>query len=647
MVIRTLSFLHAASTFFLLLPPLSTPTTFLSRIVALFSFSLLFPPSKTSSEHRLPVKDLLKPGTNTLALRIHPAILEAFKRNAAYPYAVPYLELQSIAPYNFLRKPASDFGWDWGPAFAPSGIYGSVKLQAYSSGVLTGAGVRQQHHRSADGGAGAGDSVALHFDAYVEAPAAGEQGTLTVRGPEGKGWDATVAVRLPARGLNVVPATVVVPAGSFDLWWPVGYGAQPLYGFTVSYAKDAVADSATTLARRIGFRTVELKREPLHNGQEGAESFFFSVNGVPVYAKGTNMIPLDIFSSKTTAADLRFLVKQTVDANMNMLRVWGGGLYPNDALYDACDEAGVLLWQEAMFACSMYPRDPAFLSEVSKEISFQARRLNWHASLAIWGGNNEVETAMGWYEPSRSNKDLYSNDYSALFVGTVRAALRGVSSDVIFVDSSPSKVWMGWGGGFFVMDLESRGEEEGGGGREFLFPRERERESALRRRQHSNNKNSPPLLLSLFKIIKKKQGALVSTPDMYVKKWGDAGNAKSGDVHFYTTVDNALNTSTFPRAKFVSEFGFQSFPSWQAVKKYSEPQDWSYLSPLSTFLQRHPGDTEDMMKQMDLHYEVRVCFFHFFLLLLLLLLVFPPASSPCSPRASSPRSCSSAAASVD
>lgn len=91
---------------------------------------------------------------------------------------------------------------------------------------------------------------------------------------------------------------------------------------------------------------------------------------------------------------------------------------------------------------------------------------------------------------------------------------------------------------------------------------------------------------------------------MYVKKWGDAGNSKSGDVHFYTTVDNALNTSTFPRAKFVSEFGFQSFPSWQAVRKYSEPQDWSYLSPLSTFLQRHPGDTEDMMKQMESHYQV-------------------------------------------
>ena len=152
------------------------------------------------------------------------------------------------------------------------------------------------------------------------------------------------------------------------------------------------------------------------------------------------MIPLDIFSSKTTPADLRFLVKQTVDANMNLLRVWGGGLYPQDALYDACDEAGVLLWQEAMFACSMYPRDPRFLAEVSKEVAFQARRLNWHASLAIWGGNNEVETAMGWYEPSRTNKDLYSNDYSALFVGAVRSALQGVSSDVIFVDSSPSKV---------------------------------------------------------------------------------------------------------------------------------------------------------------------------------------------------------------
>lgn len=563
----------------------------LSHSLTQLSLSLSLPrlplPSILSpSEHRLPVKDLLKPGTNTLAIRIQPAILEAFKRSAAYPYAVPYLELQSVAPYNFIRKPASDFGWDWGPAFAPSGIYGSVKVVAYSSGLLTGAGIRQQHHAVAvDGSASSpppssSDAVTLHFDAYIEAPTAGEKGTLTIRGPEGKGWDATAAVRLPAQGLNVVPLAVAVPAGTFDLWWPVGYGAQPLYGFNVTYAKDGeAAESAasTPLARRVGFRTVELRREPLHNGQEGSESFFFAVNGVPVYAKGTNMIPLDIFSSKTTPADLRFLVKQTVDANMNMLRVWGGGLYPHDALYDACDESGVLLWQEAMFACSMYPRDPRFLAEVSKEVAYQARRLNWHASLAIWGGNNEVETAMGWYEPSRNNKDLYANDYSALFVNTVRAALQGVSSDVIFVDSSPSKVGRG-SFSFFGFFLESR--------------------------KGRNNKQKTHLSSPPIPQTKKHQGALVNTPDIYVKKWGDAGNSKSGDVHFYTTVDNALNTSTFPRAKFVSEFGFQSFPSWQAVKKYSEPQDWSYLSPLSTFLQRHPGDTEDMMKQMESHYQV-------------------------------------------
>jgi len=558
-------------------------------------------PKKKRSEHRLPVKDLLKPGPNTLAIRIQPAILEAFKRSAAYPYAVPYLELQSVAPYNFLRKPASDFGWDWGPAFAPSGIYGGVKLVAYSSGLLTGAGIRQQHH-TVEGV----DSVTLHFDAYIESPSAeGEKGTLTIKGPDGKGWDAVAAVKLPAKGLNVVPVAVVVPGGTFDLWWPVGYGAQPLYNFNVTYAKDATPDSSTTLARRVGFRTIELKREPLHNGQEGSESFFFSVNGVPVYAKGTNMIPLDIFSSKTTPEDLRFLVKQTVDANMNMLRVWGGGLYPQDALYDACDESGVLLWQEAMFACSMYPRDPAFLAEVSKEVAYQARRLNWHASLAIWGGNNEVETAMGWYEPSRNNKDLYSNDYSALFVGSVRSALQGVSPDVIFVDSSPSKVrillfcfwrwsWRKRSEREREREREKREKEESATGKERRRKREKERE------------NSPFFLpfFPSFQTHYHSQGAVVSTPDMYVKKWGDAGNSKSGDVHFYTTVDNALNTSTFPRAKFVSEFGFQSFPSWQAVKKYSEPQDWSYLSPLSTFLQRHPGDTEDMMKQMESHYQV-------------------------------------------
>jgi len=278
-------------------------------------------------------------------------------------------------------------------------------------------------------------------------------------------------------------------------------------------------------------------REPLKGGVEG-ETFYFAVNGVPIYSKGTNMIPLHIFAAKTTAADLKAMVDATVAANMNMIRVWGGGLYPADAFYDACDEAGLLVWQEAMFACAMYPRDPAFLSEVRQEVAHQARRLNYHASMAVWGGNNEVEASLGWYDASRANRELYSNDYTALFVDTVRDALLSVSPSITYLDSSPSK------------------------------------------------------------------GSVASGPDFYVKRWGDVGDWKRGDVHFYTTTDNALNVSTFPRAKFVSEFGFQSFPSWSVYKGVSEPQDWSYEAPMTVFRQRHPGDTEDMLKQMATHYQV-------------------------------------------
>ena len=310
------------------------------------------------SEHRISVKHRVTEGSNSVAFVIYPAILESFARNASYPYPAPILTYQVVAPYNFLRKPASDFGWDWGPAYAPSGVYGSVDLVAYTAGVLTGASAHQAH-------APDGSWVALTFDAYVEAAAAGETGVVSVDGP----WSASVDATLATAGLNVVPVTVNVTA-PFDLWWPVGYGAQPLYDFTVTYtptagagagAPDAhppppVAESAkeamraagvksfqkkggaaaaaavtpafapSSVKRRIGLRTIELVRDALTNAE--GEAFYFSVNGVPIFAKGSNMIPLHIFASKTTPADLREMVQASVDANMNMLRVWGGGLYP-------------------------------------------------------------------------------------------------------------------------------------------------------------------------------------------------------------------------------------------------------------------------------------------------------------------------------
>lgn len=289
------------------------------------------PPLLPHSEHRLHVKPHLRPGPNTLAITIAPAILEAFARNATYPYAAPILTYQSVAPYNFLRKPASDFRWDWGPAFAPSGIYGGVKVEGYSTGQLTGASIAQHHGATPDAG-----PVTLTVDAFVEMPVAGEKGTLTVAGA----WSASAPVVLPSTGLTTLRVNITVPP-PYDLWWPVGYGAQPLYNISVTYAPSD-GSTPSSVARRVGLRAISLVRTPLGPGAgRDGDSFHFEVNGVPIFAKGSNMIPLHIFASKTAPADLRAMVDDSVAANMNMLRVWGGGLYPQDAFYDACDEKGM------------------------------------------------------------------------------------------------------------------------------------------------------------------------------------------------------------------------------------------------------------------------------------------------------------------
>ena len=497
--------------------------------------------------HRVALKDVLVPGRNEITFVFASAITEATARNASSPYWIPALTEAQAAPFNWLRKPASDFGWDWGPAFAPAGIYGDVQLVGYSDAHLVGCNVRQEHAEvpAADAKAAPGQKVTLTFDAVLQAVAPGEGGTLTVTpsSPNASpAWTVTGTVKAARSGANIVSLAIDLPPGSYEKWWPVGYGAQPLYTFDVVYTPSAAPEAATALSRRVGIRTVELVRDPIpvaDVGGDGGETFFFKVNSVPIYAKGTNMIPIHIVASRTTAADLVGMVKASVAANMNMIRVWGGGLYPADAFYSACDEAGVLVWQEFMAACALYPRDPAFAEEVRKEVTYQARRLNHHASLAIWGGNNEIEASFGWFTPSRANERLYVADYTALFVDVVRSALRAVDSGTAFVDTSPSK------------------------------------------------------------------GVIVNDGSDYVKRWGDVADWRRGDVHFYTVTDDALNVTTFPRAKFVSEFGFQSFASWEAVKgDLAGPGDWSHNATAIEFRQRHPGNTAALNTAMGRHYQV-------------------------------------------
>ena len=307
-------------------------------------------PTTHHSKHRVYIKKVLKPGENELTFVIRSAIKEANARNASSPYAIPAIMEAQVAQFNWLRKPASDFGWDWGPAFAPQGIYGEVSIVGYSDAHLVGANVRQTW--AADR-----KSVTLTFDAVLQASKRGEEGVLTVV-PASAGanpkWAATGAVVTERAGTNVVSLDVKL-SKPFDIWWPVGYGAQPLYKFDVVYEPVGAPTSTTALSRKIGLRTIDLVRKPIPSsafgGGEPGETMYFKVNGVPIYAKGTNMIPDDIFASRTTPANLRSLVNASVDANMNMIRVWGGGLYPLDDFYDACDEKGRRGERVGWFVC--------------------------------------------------------------------------------------------------------------------------------------------------------------------------------------------------------------------------------------------------------------------------------------------------------
>lgn len=144
------------------------------------------------------------------------------------------------------------------------------------------------------------------------------------------------------------------------------------------------------------------------------------MNGVNIFAKGSNWIPADSFEDRVTKNVLEFLLQSAADTNMNMIRVWGGGIYQSEEFYDICDRLGLMIWQDMMFACAMYPRDNEFLTTVRAEIDYQVARLSHHPSIAVWSGNNENEGALHWYQEINENPFLYVEDYCVLYTDTVR-----------------------------------------------------------------------------------------------------------------------------------------------------------------------------------------------------------------------------------
>jgi beta-mannosidase len=323
--------------------------------------------------YRWDVTDVLKAGENEMHVTFASTVETMLEAQADEPLIGPS---QSIPGGAHVRKAPCQFGWDWGPQLPPVGIWKPVRLEAHTTARLENVHVRQQHQEDGEVTVRTALNLERWHDADLKAVCRIEAPDGTIIRTEGA---------LPGRSTS---GELMVTIEDPDLWWPNGYGSQPLYEVEVT-----LLEQDQTLDRRafqLGLRTLELRREPDAFGT----SFTFWINGVPIFAKGANWIPADSFPTRLTRSHLDRLLQSAAEANMNMLRVWGGGLYESDDFYELCDAYGLLVWQDFTFACSIYPTDGAFFDNVQVEARQNIRRLRHHASLALWCGNNEME--WGW-----------------------------------------------------------------------------------------------------------------------------------------------------------------------------------------------------------------------------------------------------------
>ncbi|MBB5869452.1 beta-mannosidase [Allocatelliglobosispora scoriae] len=325
--------------------------------------------------YRFDLRPAVQPGRNTLAVEFASAYAHAERMRALVgdrPGA--YDE-----PYQYIRKMACNFGWDWGPTLVTAGIWRAIGLHAWSVARIS----RVRPHATFDG-PDALVEVHVELDRATEEPV-----TVTVTTGETGG---TVAV---APGATT--AVVTLRIADAQRWWPVGYGAQPLHRLQVSLsgADGVLLDD---WSRSIGLREVRVETAPDEHGSP----FTLHVNDVPIFVKGVNWIPDDAFADRVTRDRLARRFDQAIAANVNFLRVWGGGVYESEDFYELADERGLLVGQDFLFACAAYPEEEPFASEVAAEARDNVDRLAHHPSLVLWTGNNENIWGFhdwGWQEP--------------------------------------------------------------------------------------------------------------------------------------------------------------------------------------------------------------------------------------------------------
>ncbi|XP_052427782.1 beta-mannosidase [Carassius gibelio] len=471
------------------------------------------------------VTGMLKDEGNVLQVWIMSAVTYASQRSNAHteyrvPPDCPPPVQKGECHVNFIRKAQSSFSWDWGPSFPTLGIWKGVHLEVFNtSRVLsyTSNPKYDSEHSSWN------VEVELFFDVFVAS-----KGLVHLSIPL---LQSEAEFQLSLTPGQSKKSFVLQISQSVTLWWPFGHGDQFLYYLTI----DVNLEGGETFnaERLVAFRTVELVQEPIPSSP--GLSFYFRINGKPIFLKGSNWIPVHAFQDQVTTEMITILLRSAQKANMNALRVWGGGVYEQDVFYKLCDLYGIMIWQDFMFACALYPTEKDFKQTVREEVTQQVRRLKSHPSVIIWSGNNENEAAIAtdWFNVPAAARPLYVKDYVSLYVENIRDIVLQEDSTRPFLVSSPTN------------GVES--EKEG-----------------------------------------------------WVAK--DPYDPHYGDTHYYSYYKDCWDWTAFPRTRFASEYGFQSWPSLSTLSKVSVSSDWDFSSNFSAHRQHHEDGNQQMLKQAELHY---------------------------------------------
>ncbi|MCB0588991.1 MAG: glycoside hydrolase family 2 protein, partial [Phaeodactylibacter sp.] len=480
------------------------------------------------------VKGLLREGENELYLYFHSPTQVGLQKLRAHGYPLPASNDQSEnggmgdnKVSIFVRKPGYHFGWDWGPRLVTSGIWRPILLKAWDEARISDVFYNQKAVSIEKA------EVEVQVEVEAETPAEGQLSVF---------WKDSLLARLPIQ-LEQGKQTVSVPVifQKPQLWWTKELGEPFLYEMSVvleSGDKEIAREES-----RIGLRRIRIVQE---EDEKGA-SFYVELNGHPVFSKGANYIPNDVFLDRVDTAWYREMIQSAADANMNMLRIWGGGIYEDNLFYSLCDEAGILIWQDFMFACSMYPWDSAFVENVRQEAIYNIRRLRNHPSIALWCGNNEIDVAWAQYKENSGWgwKQRYTKEQRA-------------------------EIWAGYEKVFH--EILPRAVEEYQPGI-FYWP-------------------SSPY-------------AGEGTHATY--------SSTSGDVHYWGVWHGEHPFSEFRNhvGRFMSEYGFQSFPEFRSVQQYTVPEDWDIESEVMAAHQRSGIGNLRIRSYMEDHYNLPEDFSHF------------------------------------